>query len=86
MSVTHAMRGREGRMQDQNRKAIDRRSFLRAAGGASAAAAAVGASALGADPAAAYDPGAEETRGRYQPDAPDVQAFYRTNGYESLKK
>ena len=73
-------------MQDQDPKAMDRRSFLRAAGGASAAAAAVAASSLSADPAAAYDPGAEETRNRYQPDAPDVQAFYRTNGYETLKK
>jgi hypothetical protein len=73
-------------MQDRHPKAIDRRSFFRVAGGASAAAAAVAATSLGADEAAAYDPGAEETRARYQPDAPDVQAFYRTNGYETLKK
>ncbi len=73
-------------MPKQDPKAIDRRSFLRAAGGASAAAAAVAATSLAADDAAAYDPGAEETRNRYQADAPDVQAFYRTNGYETLKK
>ena len=73
-------------MQDQDPKAIDRRSFLRATGGASAAAAAAAVSAVSPDRAQAYDPGAEETRNRYQPDAPDVQAFYRTNGYETLKK
>ena len=73
-------------MQDQHPKAMDRRSFLRAAGGASTAVVAVAASSLNSDEAEAYDPGAEETRNRYQPDAPDVQAFYRTNGYETLKK
>jgi hypothetical protein len=65
---------------------MSRRNFLRAAGGASTAAAAVAAGAALPDEAEAYDPGAEETRQRYQPDAPDVQAFYRTNGYETLRK
>jgi hypothetical protein len=37
---------------------------------------------LGAAPAAAYEPGREESRARYRPDSPDVQAFYRTNRYE----
>lgn len=64
---------------------MDRRNFLRAVGGVSgvAAAAVIGAAP---DEAAAYDPGEEETGARYQPDSPDVQAFYRTNGYETLKK
>ena len=73
-------------MQDKEPKAIDRRNFLRGVAGASTAAAAVAATAMNADDAQAYDPGAEETRSRYQPDSPDVQAFYRTNGYETLKK
>ncbi|WP_298724697.1 hypothetical protein [uncultured Ferrovibrio sp.] len=34
----------------------------------------------------AYDPGQRERVARYQPDSADVQAFYRTNGYETLKK
>ena len=72
-------------MQDQNSKAIDRRNFLRGVAGASTAAVAVAATTI-SDQAQAYDPGAEETRERYQPDAPDVQAFYRTNGYETLRK
>jgi len=37
---------------------------------------------LGVGPAAAYEPGREESRARYRPDSPDVQAFYRTNRYE----
>ena len=73
-------------MQDRNSRAIDRRNFLRAIGGASTAAAAVAAVAVVSDEAQAYDPGAEETRSRYQPDSPDVQAFYRTNAYETLRK
>ena len=73
-------------MQDREPKAMDRRSFLRAVGGASSAAVAVAAAAVAPDAAEAYDPGEEETRQRYQPDAADVQAFYRTNGYETLKK
>jgi hypothetical protein len=33
----------------------------------------------------AYDPGSQETRARYH-ESDDVKAFYRTNGYETLKK
>ena len=33
--------------------------------------------------AQAYGPGDDELRPRYREDSPDVQAFYRTNGYES---
>lgn len=73
-------------MQQKPRPAINRRNFLGAVGGASAAAVAAAATTLAPTEAQAYDPGAEETRQRYQPDAPDVQAFYRTNGYETLKK
>ena len=73
-------------MQDEKKDGLDRRNFLRAVGGASTAAVAVAAAAVVPEEAQAYDPGAEETRARYNPDAPDVQAFYRTNGYETLQK
>jgi hypothetical protein len=35
--------------------------------------------------AEAYDPGEERTKSRYQ-ETEHVKAFYRTNGYETLKK
>jgi hypothetical protein len=44
--------------------------------------------AVGAIPiseAEAYDPGEERTKSRYQ-ESEHVKAFYRTNGYETLKK
>lgn len=65
---------------------IERRAFLRVLGSASAATAAVSALPLTASDAQAYNPGTQETRSRYRADSPDVQAFYRTNGYETLKK
>jgi len=64
-----------------------RRDVLKAMTGATAVAA---AALVGAAPEAeAQQPGkssvreskAERTKARYQPDAPDVQAFYRTNRY-----
>jgi hypothetical protein len=70
-------------MQDGKDTGLSRRHFFRAVGGASAVT--VAAAAIPGE-AEAYDPGEEETRQRYQPDAADVQAFYRTNGYETLKK
>jgi len=33
----------------------------------------------------AYDPGRDESRARYR-ETDHVKAFYRTNGYETLKK
>lgn len=72
-------------MKDKNDKAMDRRNFLRTVGGASTVAVAAVASPLASTDAQAYDPGAEELRGRYR-ESDDVKAFYRTNGYETLKK
>jgi hypothetical protein len=72
-------------MKDDPRALVDRRRFLGVAGLATTAAAA-GMTPLLATEAAAYDPGEDETNTKYRPDAPDVQAFYRTNGYETLKK
>lgn len=66
-------------------KALDRRSFLRGFGGASTAAVAAVAAPMAATEAHAYDPGKEETRTRYR-ESDHVKAFYRTNGYETLKK
>ncbi|KQP51937.1 formate dehydrogenase [Methylobacterium sp. Leaf399] len=72
---------------DEDRKgALGRRQFFRALGGGSVAvaAAAVGQPMM-ATPAQAYDPGTEETKARYR-ESDEVKAFYRTNGYETLKK
>jgi hypothetical protein len=76
----------EERMTKKNDKAMDRRNFFRAVGGASTVAVAAVAAPIAATEAQAYDPGGDEARARYQPDAADVKAFYRTNGYETLKK
>ena len=66
---------------------IDRRNFIRTVGSGSAiAAAAATAPIIAATEAQAYDPGAEERRARYRPDSANVKAYYRTNGYETLKK
>lgn len=72
-------------MRDKDENAMGRRDFLRAVGGASTAAVATAAVVLAPGQAEAYDPGQEEMKARYNPDSPDVQAFYRTNGYETLK-
>ena len=72
-------------MTDQKDKPLDRRNFLRAVGGASTAAVAAVASPMAATEAQAYDPGREETKARYR-ESDHVKAFYRTNGYETLKK
>jgi hypothetical protein len=72
--------------EDRNeRRAMDRRSFFRGIGGASAVAATAIASPFAATEAEAYDPGSTERRGRYR-ETEHVKAFYRTNGYETLKK
>jgi hypothetical protein len=72
-------------MTEKKDKAIDRRNFLRNLGGASTVAVAAVASPLAATDADAYDPGPDETKARYR-ESDDVKAFYRTNGYETLKK
>jgi hypothetical protein len=72
-------------MKQDKTKAMDRRNFLRAAVGTSTAAVAAAASPIAATEAQAYDPGAEETKTRYR-ESDHVKAFYRTNGYETLKK
>ena len=69
----------------RDEKAIDRRKFLRGIGGASTAAAAAVVAPITAEEAQAYDPGREESKGRYR-ESDHVKAFYRTNGYETLKK
>ena len=69
-------------MKSESQQSPSRRSVLR--GLAIAAPVATLASSV-APPAEAYDPGPEETRQRYR-ETDDVKAFYRTNGYETLKK
>jgi hypothetical protein len=75
----------EERMSEKTNKAMDRRNFLRTMGGASTVAAAAIASPIAATEAEAYNPGSDETKARYR-ESDHVKAFYRTNGYETLKK
>lgn len=79
----------ETRKTDTNKDGetgLGRRQFFRALGGGTAAAAAAIASVpLTPTEAQAYDPGNAETRSRYR-ETDHVKAFYRTNGYETLKK
>ena len=72
-------------MEKKQTSSMDRRKFLRAVGGGSAAAATVVASPLMTTEAEAYNPGNDETKARYR-ETDHVKAFYRTNGYETLKK
>ena len=72
-------------MSQNDKKAIGRRNFFGVVGGASSAVVAVAASPLTATEAQAYDPGPNETKARYR-ESDHVKAFYRTNGYETLKK
>ena len=65
-------------------KAIDRRSFFKTVGGASTVAAVAIASPLAA-PEAEAQASDDERRARYR-ETDHVKAFYRTNGYETLKK
>ncbi|RWN01275.1 MAG: formate dehydrogenase [Mesorhizobium sp.] len=71
-------------MQENKQTAMNRRNFLRAFGGASTTAVAA-AVTLTPGEAQAYDPGEEETKTRYR-ETEHVKAFYRVNGYETLKK
>jgi hypothetical protein len=72
-------------MTEKTNKAMDRRNFLRGVGGASTVVVAAVASPLAATDAQAYNPGSEETKARYR-ETDHVKAFYKTNGYETLKK
>jgi hypothetical protein len=71
--------------EKSDKKAIDRRNFLRTVGGASTVAVAAVASPIAATDAEAYNPGQDETKARYR-ETDHVKAYYRTNGYETLKK
>jgi nitrous oxide reductase len=61
------------------KEALNRRGFMKVASLGSVAAAASVAPGI-VTPAAAYDPGKEETKARYR-ETDHVKAFYRTNGY-----
>jgi hypothetical protein len=69
-------------MATANRPKFDRRVILRGLGLVSGAAAQAPAAMM--TMAHAYDPGPER-RARYR-ETDHVKAFYRTNGYEALKK
>ena len=72
-------------MQENRRTGMNRRNFLRAFGGVSTTAVAAAAVTLTPGEAQAYDPGEEEMRARYQ-ETDHVKAFYRVNGYQTLRK
>jgi hypothetical protein len=74
-----------GREMDKRPTGMNRRGFLGAFGGASTAAIATAVATLSPGKAEAYDPGEEETRARYR-ETDHVKAFYRVNGYETLKE
>jgi hypothetical protein len=67
-------------MRDKDTRALDRRRFLRAMGGASTAAAVAVAAPLAPTEAQAYEPGSDEKKTRYR-ESDHVKAFYRTNRY-----
>jgi hypothetical protein len=68
-------------MQEKQQKGAGRRNLLRAAAGASVA---PGLVMLIPTEAYAYDPGQQERRARYR-ETEHVKAFYRVNGYQTLK-
>ena len=72
-------------MDDKRQTAINRRSFFGVFGGASTAAVATAVVTLSPGEAQAYNPGEEEMRARYQ-ETDHVKAFYRVNGYQTLRK
>lgn len=72
-------------MQQDRKDQVGRRQFFRALGGGTVAAAGALVSPLSTTEAQAYDPGSAETKARYR-ESDHVKAFYRTNGYETLKK
>ena len=62
------------------KKDVDRRSFFKSLGGASAAAAVAVTAPIAATPAAATENQSERTKARYQ-ETDHVKTFYRTNRY-----
>jgi hypothetical protein len=62
-----------------SRPEVSRRAFV----GAAIGTATMTAVSVPSEVAEAYNPGDDELRARYRADSPDVQAFYRTNRYES---
>ncbi len=72
-------------MPQDRKDQVGRRQFFRALGGGTVAAAGALVLPLSTTEAQAYDPGSAETKARYR-ESDHVKAFYRTNGYETLKK
>ncbi len=62
------------------KKDVDRRSFFKSLGGASAAAAVAVTAPIVATPAAATENQSERTKARYK-ETDHVKTFYRTNRY-----
>jgi hypothetical protein len=70
-------------MKSKDRKMISRRNLLLVLSTGSAAA--IAGPIAASTEVRAFDPGEYETKSRYRETA-DVRAFYRTNGYETLRK
>jgi hypothetical protein len=71
-------------MDGKRKTAVNRRGFFGAVAGMSTAAAAAAAT-FSSTGARAYDPGETEMKARYR-ETEHVKAFYRVNGYQTLKK
>jgi hypothetical protein len=71
-------------MDHTNEPKVDRRTLLRGLSLGLASSGAAAGSIIPAQVAHAYDPGPER-RARYR-ESEHVKAFYRTNGYETLRK
>ena len=74
-----------GRHDEQDRQGDGSPQLPSQSGRRSTAPSAAVSSPIAATEANAYDPGADETKARYR-ESDHVKAFYRTNGYETLKK
>jgi len=70
----------KSRSSVQSAGGVDRRGFLRAAADGAAATVVTGVVACEAD-AVELAPRDERRKARYRPNSPEVQDFYRVNGY-----
>jgi hypothetical protein len=83
-AVSNMARGaREPTMRSSTPQTCDRRTFLQTLGSASTAAVVVVVAPISR--AEAYNPGQGETAARYR-ETEHVKTFYRTNGYEGVKR
>ena len=68
-------------MKDNDKAALGRRSFLRGVGIGALGAGAAAVSPLMPDAKADSETDDEKRKARYNPNSPDIQAYYRVNRY-----